>query len=126
MLFRSKRLLRLRANYGIELVLFLVALHEARAFEWFRLEILASPVRPLAGAETVQANTAGERLTAERASLYFLEIEGGVLLQLLIDDVLELEGAQLKDVIRCDLLGGDLELLLREESEIHLGYLTAG
>jgi hypothetical protein len=55
-------------------------------------------------------------LSAERAGLDFLQIERGILLQLLIDHVLQLERAQLKDVVRSDLLWRDLELLLWEES----------
>ena len=109
-------LLGFRAYDRIELVLFLVALHQARTFEGLRLQIFAAFVRSFAGAEAVQADTAGERLTAQRAGLDFLEVEGGVLLQLLVDDVLQLERAELEDVVRRDLLGRDLELLLREES----------
>jgi len=39
---------------------------------------------------------------------------------------LELERGELKDVVGGDLLGGDLELLLREKFQVHLGYLTPG
>ena len=109
-------LLGLRADDRIELVLFLVALHEARAFEGLGLDVLAALVGTLPGPEAVQADAAGEGLTAERAGLHLLEIESGILLKLLVDDVLQLERAKLKDVVRRDLFRRDLELLLWEES----------
>ena len=105
-----------RADDRIELVLFFVALHQARTFERLGLEIIAPFVRSFAGTKAVETHTAGERLAAQRACLDFLEVERGILLKLLVDDVLQLERAELKDVVRRDLLGRDFELLLREES----------
>jgi len=122
----GKGLLGLRTHDRIEFLVIIVALHEAGAFKWLGLEVLAALVRAFAGAEAVQADPAGEGLTAERAGLHLLEIEGRIFLELLVNDVLQLERAKLKDVVRCDLFRRDLELQLWEESQIHLGYLTAG
>jgi len=68
----------------------------------------------LARAEAAQADAAGERVAAQRADVDLFQIERGVLLELLVDGVLELQGGELEDVVRRDLLGCDLELLLRQ------------
>ena len=109
-------LLRFGTHDRVELVFFLVTLQQARALEGFGLDILAALVRAASDPETVDAHPTGERLPAQRADLHFLQIEGWIFRELLIDHVLELEGRKLKDVVRRDLLGRDFELLLREES----------
>src|SRR2546423_5970641 len=119
-------LLGFRANDRIELVLFLVPLHEAGAFERLSLDVLATFVRTLAGAEAVETHTSGEWLPAKWACLDLLEVEGRIFLELLIDDVLQLERAKLKDVVLRDLFWRDLELLLREESRSTSAILQQG
>ena len=75
----------------VELVaLLLVARHEAGAFERLALAVLLRGAR-LTGAKTVQADAPGERISAERADLDLFQVERGVLLELLVDDVLKLQ-----------------------------------
>jgi len=95
------------------LALLFVARHEAGALERLALAVLLRGAR-LTGAKTVQADAPGERISAERADLDLFQVERGVLLELLVDDVLKLQRGELEDVVRGDLLGCDLELLLRE------------
>jgi len=114
-----ERLLRLRADDRIELVLLLVTLCEARPLERLGLDVVGLLVWPVPDAETVEADASGEGLAAQRAHLHLVEVERGILLELLVDDVLKLERRELKDVVRRDLLWCDLQLLLREEFQIH-------
>src|SRR5205823_14376048 len=122
-LFRSGQilgegLLGLRADDRIELFVLFVALHEAGAFERLGLYVVA-PRWPVRKTEAVEAHAPLQWLATERADLTLFEIERGILLQLLIDDVLEFDRRQLEDVIRCDLFRCDLQLLLRKKSQIH-------
>src|SRR4029077_5945166 len=106
-------LLGLGADDRVELVaVLLVAGHQAGALERLALAVLGRA--GLARAEAVQADAPGERVAAERADLHLFEVERGILLELLVDTVLELQRRELEDVVRRDLLGCDLELLLRE------------
>ncbi len=120
-----ERLLGLRADDRIELVVLVVALHQARALEGLGVLVLLGAAR-FSGAEAGQTDPTAEWIPAQRADLRLLEIESRILIELLIDDVLELEGGQLKDVIGGDLFRSDLELLLRQKSQVHIGYLSAG
>src|SRR5205807_555589 len=86
-------LLRFGTHDRVELVFFLVTLQQARALEGFGLDILAALVRAASDPETVDAHPTGERLPAQRADLHFLQIEGWIFRELLIDHVLELEAA---------------------------------
>ena len=61
-------------------------------------------------AEAAEAHATGELRAAQGTVLLLLEVERGVLLELLVHDVLELHGRELEDVIRRDLLGRDLLL----------------
>ena len=122
----GERLLGLRADDRVELALLFVPLHEARALEWLGLGVVASFVGAVADPETIEADPPGERLSAERTDLHLVEVESRILLELLVDHVLQLEGAELQDVVRGDLFWRDLELLLWKKFQVHLGYLTAG
>src|SRR6266849_832030 len=89
-IFRE-RLLCLGADDRIELIVLVVALHEARALERLGLQLIAA--RRLVGeAEAIQTNATLQRLATERTDLTLLEIERGIVLQLRVDDVLQFHG----------------------------------
>src|SRR5204862_1389850 len=69
-------------------------------------------------AEAAKADAARELGPAQRTRLDFLEVQSGILFELLVDDLLQLHGRELQDVVRRYLLRCDFELLLRKEANV--------
>ncbi len=104
-----ERELRLRASDRVELVLFVAQPLRAIGRQLVDRRIARHLARALAR-EAVGAVVAGHRAAADRAGGVLEQLERRILVELVADRLLQRHRAHLQDVVRGDLLGGDLDL----------------